>query len=65
MTQKERLKRELARCRLEQMSAADLLRGGHPEQRGLWQCVEDWMMEEVILLGEIAREDQYGGCVPK
>ena len=39
---------EMSRILHEQAMARDLLLDGHQDQRGLKQCVEDWVMEEVI-----------------
>lgn len=39
----------LQRVLSEQAAAAKLLHAGHPDQRGLKQASEDWLMEEALL----------------
>jgi hypothetical protein len=46
----------LARCRSEQRAAAEQLAGGACDRRGLTQCLEDWCMEEALLL--LARQSR-------
>ena len=43
---------ELLRCLEEQRQAAALLIAGHPDRRGLAQCLDDWMAEEILLREE-------------
>jgi len=38
----------MTRTLAEQRAARDLLLSGHPDQRGLRQAVEDWVMEEAL-----------------
>jgi hypothetical protein len=47
--------RDIARCEREQAEAAEELRAGHPDRRGLEQCIDDWIMEEALI--EAERED--------
>jgi hypothetical protein len=44
--------RDIARCEREQGEAAEELRAGHPDRRGLEQCIDDWIMEEALIEAE-------------
>jgi hypothetical protein len=43
---------DLERCRAEQAECAEYLRGPGVDKRGAWAGLEDWLMEECIILGE-------------
>lgn len=43
---------DLSRCATEQAGAAELLRAGHPDERGLRQCINDNLAEEAIIRQE-------------
>lgn len=48
---------ELQRCRAAQVSYAQLLLAGHPEQRGLRQAIADEFAEDLILSGLWGKND--------